>query len=233
MWTETLSDSEDVLAKKLAVSVAKQLDQSINAIGKACIAVSGGTTPISFFQHLSQQDLNWKKVTIILVDERWVDTKDEESNERLVREHLLKNNAAQAYFLGLKNKAVLPSEGIMDCETQLREQIEQLDVVVLGMGLDGHIASWFSNSKKLTALISPDTSAWCLAVEDDFLSPPRMSLTWRLLKRAKKMYLHFTGDEKNEVFSVACSELNDELPVSHILHQDGITVNVYRTQSSN
>lgn len=230
MWTETLSNSEEVLAKKLAISVAKQLDQAIQKEGVACIAVSGGQTPVSFFQQLSQQEIDWKKVTIILVDERWVDTQHADSNEHLVRQHLLQNNAAQAYFLGLKNKASLPSEGIMDCETQLREQVEQLDVVVLGMGLDGHTASWFANSKKLPALVSGDTSAWCLAVEDDFLPQPRMSLTWRFMKRAKKLYLHFTGEEKNAVFVNACREEDDQLPVSHVLHQDGITINVYRTE---
>lgn len=232
MWTETLRDTEEVLAKKLAVSVAKQLEQTINNEGKACIAVSGGSTPILFFQELSQQPIDWAKVTIILVDERWVDTGSDQSNEHLVRKYLLKNKASQAYFLGLKNSASLPSEGIMDCETKLREQVEQLDIVVLGMGLDGHTASWFSDSEKLASLVSHDTSAWCIAVEDEFLSPPRMSLTWRFIKRAKKMYLHFTGDEKNDVFALACSELNDDLPVSHVLHQDGITMNVYRTQSS-
>jgi len=130
----------------------------------------------------------------------------------------------------LKNDALLPSEGIMDCETQLRTQVESLDVVVLGMGLDGHTASWFKDSKQLSALLDADTSAWCLPIEDDFLPQTRMSLTWRFIKRAEKMYLHFTGEEKNIVFQQACIEKSEGLPVSHILHQDGINISVYRTQ---
>ena len=141
MWTETISDDEAVLANKLVTSVVKQLTQCISKKGKACLAVSGGSTPVIFFQKLSEQELDWRKVNIILVDERWLATDDPESNEKLVRDNLLKNNAEQAYFLGLKNGALLPSEGIVDCETQLRTQIEHIDVVVLGMGIDGHTAS--------------------------------------------------------------------------------------------
>lgn len=228
MWTETLSDNEITLAQKLVASVVKQLEQSIQLKGKACLAVSGGSTPIVFFQQLSQAQLDWSKVTITLVDERWVETTDVESNEYLVKHYLLQNLAKQAYFLGLKNNADLPSEGIMDCETQLRTQIHQLDVVVLGMGLDGHTASWFPNSKQLPALLDGETSAWCLPVEDDFLPQPRMSLTWRFIKRAEKIYLHFCGEEKNQVFLNSCEKDSPNLPVSHVLHQDGINTHVYR-----
>ena len=230
MWTETISDSEDVLAQKLALSVSKQLEACLKEKNKACLAVSGGKTPIAFFQYLSQQELDWAKVTVTLVDERWVSADHQDSNEKLVRDNLLQNNAQKAYFLGLKNEAELPSEGIMDCETQLRTQIDHIDVVVLGMGADGHTASWFTGSHKLGALLDGETSAWCLPVEDDFLPQPRMSLTWRLIKRAEKIYLHFSGKDKNAVFEKACEEVSDQLPVSYILHKDGINISVFRTE---
>jgi 6-phosphogluconolactonase len=230
MWTETISDNENVLAQKLALSVSKQLKACITEKNKACLAVSGGTTPIEFFKQLSQQELDWAKVTVILVDERWLPVDHKDSNEKLVRDHLIQNNANKAYLLGLKNSDELPSEGIMDCETQLRIQIDHIDVVVLGMGLDGHTASWFANSVQLPALLNSNTAAWCLPVEDDFLPQARMSLTWRFIKRAEKIYLHFTGEEKNKVFTQACEEYSEQLPVSHVLHQDGINVSVYRTQ---
>lgn len=230
MWTETTSDSETVLAQKLAVSVSKQLNICLTEKNKACLAVSGGTTPFAFFQQLSQQELDWSKVTIILVDERWLPVDHEDSNEKLVRDYLIQNKAKQAYFLGLKNSADLPSEGIMDCETQLRTQIDHIDVVVLGMGTDGHTASWFAGSNQLGALLGGETSAWCLPVEDDFLPQSRMSLTWRFIKGAEKIYLHFSGAEKNSIFEKACEGISEQLPVSHVLHQDGINISIYRTQ---
>jgi len=230
MWTETLSDTNPVLAQKLASSVSKKLRACLGEKNKACLAVSGGKTPVEFFQQLSQQELDWAKVTIILVDERWLSVEDKDSNEKLVRDNLIQNAAKQAYFLGLKNSAELPSEGIMDCETQLRTQVDHIDVVVLGMGDDGHTASWFSGSTQLAALIDSDTSAWCLPVEDGFLPQPRMSLTWRFIKRAEHIYLHFTGTKKNKIFEQACEKISEDLPVSHVLHQDGINISVYRTQ---
>lgn len=230
MWTETLSDNNPVLAQKLASSVSKKLRACLGEKNKACLAVSGGKTPVEFFQQLSQQELDWAKVSIILVDERWLSVDNKDSNEKLVRDNLIQNEAKQAYFLGLKNSAELPSEGIMDCETQLRTQVDHIDVVVLGMGDDGHTASWFSGSTQLAALIDSDTSAWCLPVEDEFLPQPRMSLTWRFIKRAEHIYLHFTGTEKNKVFEQACEKISEDLPVSHVLHQDGINISVYRTQ---
>lgn len=230
MWTETISDSEKVLAQKLAVSVAKKLNACLIEKNKACLAVSGGKTPIDFFQQLSQQELDWSKVTVILVDERWLPADHKDSNEKLVRDYLMQNKAKRAYFLGLKNNADLPSEGIMDCETQLRTQVDHIDIVILGMGLDGHTASWFAESDQLSALLGSETSAWCLPVEDEFLPQPRMSLTWRFIKRAENIYLHFSGADKNSVFEKACEGIDEQLPVSHVLHQDGISINVYRTQ---
>lgn len=231
MWTETSSDSEQALAQKLAQSVTRQLDEGIKEKNKACLIVSGGKTPLDFFKQLSKQELDWSKVTILLMDERWVDIDHADSNEKLVRENLLQNKAKQAYFLGLKNNEALPSEGIMEYETQLRTLVDHVDAVILGMGSDGHTASWFSGSHQLHALLDSNTAAWCLPVEDDFLPQPRMSLTWRFIKRAEKIYLHFTGQEKYKVFERACLEKTDELPVSHVLHQDGIVINVYRTDS--
>jgi 6-phosphogluconolactonase len=227
-------DSEEVLEKKLATSVSKQLNIALKEKNKACLAVSGGKTPVLFFKELSQQELDWAKVTVILVDERWLATDHKDSNEKLVRDNLIKNKAKQAYFLGLKNNADRPSEGIMDCETQLRTQVEELDVVVLGMGLDGHTASWFSGSEQLPALLDTDTAAWCLPIEDEFLPQPRMSLTWRFIKRASKIYLHFSNnkngndkaDDKNGIFEKASEGISEQLPVSHILHQDGISISV-------
>ena len=230
MWTETISDNENVLAQKLAISVSKQLNACLAEKNKACLAVSGGKTPIVFFQQLSQQELDWSKVTIVLIDERWLPTDHEDSNEKLVRDYLIQNKAKQAYFLGLKNSADFPSEGIVDCETQLRTQIDRIDIVVLGMGLDGHTASWFTESNQLGTLLGNETSAWCLPVEDDFLPQPRMSLTWHFIKQAEKIYLHFNSIDKNSVFEKACEGISEQLPVSHVLHQDGININVYRTQ---
>ena len=97
--TDNRFASSETLAKQLADSLAKRIREAIEARGRVCIAVSGGSTPVRFFQELSKRELDWSKVLITLVDERWVDETDPASNARLVREHLLQNHAAKAYFL--------------------------------------------------------------------------------------------------------------------------------------
>ena len=89
----------------LAEQTTAMLAADINASGSASLVVSGGRTPMGFFHLLSQQDLDWSAVTITLADERWVDNQHQDSNEKLVRENLLINNAVQANFVAAKNAA--------------------------------------------------------------------------------------------------------------------------------
>lgn len=232
MRSEIQRDDRQQLAQLLAQSVADQLRDVVQKKDRAVLVVSGGTTPVAFFQALSHMELPWARVSITLADERWLDSAGERSNEKLVRDHLLKNQAQQAYFLGLKNNAPTPSEGIMECETNLRTQNMEPDIVVLGMGEDGHTASWFPGCENLQALTDIKSSAWCLPVEDDFLAEPRMSLSWRLLSKAQQIYLHFNCEGKNAakksaVYQQASQQYVPELPVSLLLNQQQVPVFVY------
>ena len=89
------------------------------------------------------------KYASLWFDERWVPLDDAASNAALVRRHLLQNEAEQAYFLPLKNSAPNPVDGFMECENSLHELMVRLDFAVLGMGNDGHTASWFPGSEAL------------------------------------------------------------------------------------
>ncbi|TXH84597.1 MAG: 6-phosphogluconolactonase, partial [Rhizobium sp.] len=93
------------LAGKLADKVAETLSSAIAARGSASIAVSGGSTPKAFFQALSSRSIDWGKVTITLVDERFVPADNPRSNHLLVQENLLKDKAAAAVFLPLYQAA--------------------------------------------------------------------------------------------------------------------------------
>lgn len=92
-------DGKDELASGLADDVAKRLQSKIDANGAASIAVSGGSTPKAFFQQLSQKEIDWEKVTVIMVDERYVHPGDDRSNEKLIRENLLQGDAAKATLI--------------------------------------------------------------------------------------------------------------------------------------
>ncbi|MCA6062306.1 6-phosphogluconolactonase [Thalassolituus marinus] len=227
------SDS-DVLARQLAGDLAARMRKGIEQRGRVCIAVSGGNTPKAFFDALSREPLAWEKVLITLVDERWVDAEHDASNARLVREYLLKNGAQKAYFLPLKNAAATPVDGFMECENRLHEQIIRLDYAVLGMGTDGHTASWFPHSKALASALNEAGGAWCCPVMDAPSMPQRMTLTWSLLAQCRHLFLHFEGPDKDQVFSRACfaddvHNLN-EMPVRTLIGQSSVTLSLYRTQ---
>ena len=89
------------LSNTFAEIVAANLRAGIDARGAALIGVSGGTTPRNFFSSLSQQKLDWSRVTVTLCDDRWVPPNNERSNEHLLRETLLRNEAAPAKFVPL------------------------------------------------------------------------------------------------------------------------------------
>jgi len=221
------------LARQLAGDLANRMRKSIEARGRVCIAVSGGQTPVAFFQALAQQQLPWDKVLITLVDERWVPETDPASNARLVREHLLQQQAAQAYFLPLKNSAADPVAGFMECENRLHEQIIRLDYAVLGLGHDGHTASWFPHSAALANAMSSSNAAWCCPVTDAPQHLQRMTLTWNLLSGCRHLFLHFEGPDKDAVFAAASdpAQLHDNaaMPVRTLLSQGDVPLSIYRT----
>ena len=221
------------LAQQLADSVAKKMQSVIEERGRVSLAVSGGTTPKEFFQKLSEKELDWAKVLITLVDDRWVDDADDNSNQRLVKENLLINQAKLAYFVPLKNDEESPKEGLMISENHLHEQIDELDIVVLGMGLDGHTASWFPGSEALAQCLDEQAAACCFAVMDAPGFPQRMTMSLSLVLRSKHIYLHFEGEEKNKVFEQVCDEHDkhnfEPMPVRSILFQNQVPVNIYRS----
>jgi 6-phosphogluconolactonase len=89
------------LDRALAVHIAEGLRRDIDSRGSASLAVSGGSTPKHMFELLSACELDWSRVWITLVDERWVSTSSEDSNERLLRENLLQHSAAAAQLTGI------------------------------------------------------------------------------------------------------------------------------------
>ena len=133
-------------ASALDVALVKQvvdlLSEAIEIHEVASLVVSGGRTPQGFFHLLSQQALDWSKVTVTLADERWVDPDHKDSNEKLVRENLLINEASSARFLPLKSSSSSAVEGEDSLEQSL-SAIDTFTVVILGMGDDGHTASLF------------------------------------------------------------------------------------------
>lgn len=226
--------NSEKLAKQLAVDLGGRMQRTIEKEGSVVIALSGGSTPVKFLQALALQKIDWKKVTVTLVDERWVDDTDSASNARLIKENLLQGDAKLAWFVPLKNSAASAVDGYMECENRLQEEIKTLHYAVLGMGNDGHCASWFPNSKALPALLDDDQQARSLPVTDAPQFAQRMSLTWGFLASCKHLFLHFEGDDKNATFakvgSITDIQNIEAMPVRKLLSQHHVDLTVYRTR---
>ena len=196
---------EDV-ALKLADAVANVLAARLREAPRASLVVSGGSTPLPFFKALSGKDLDWSRVDILLADERWVDENDDASNTRLVRENLLQDKAASARFLSLKQPGATPAEGIERVKAELADLALPIDVLVLGMGNDGHTASLFPDAPELKGAMDPECQEIVAAATHPSQTQKRITLTWPPLRDARFTALHLKGEDKLKTLSRAMSE---------------------------
>jgi 6-phosphogluconolactonase len=190
----------ETLAQALARDVANDLRAGIKARGHALIALSGGTTPRRFLELLGQQTLDWGRVTITLADERWVPPTDARSNERLLRETVLRGAAAAARFVPLYTTAPTPQDGYATIAANVAKLHFPFDAVVLGMGNDGHCASLFPDGDRIAQALQADAPARVLPMHAPSAGEPRITLTLAALVDTRALYLHFEGAAKIHVF---------------------------------
>ena len=224
-------DSPELLAGSLALTVAGQLAAAIAKRGKASLAVSGGTTPGLFFRQLSQAKIDWAKVTVTLVDERFVAISSERSNAGLVARTLLQNEAAKARFEGLHEQAGSVDQAAEAATRRLSGVLTlPFDVAVLGMGGDGHTASFFPDASTLPALLDPRGKASVAAVDAPSAGEPRLTWTLPALSDARLLILHIEGQQKKDVLLAALStDVSVKLPVSALFDHAQTPVQIYWT----
>lgn len=212
LWYEYAS--KDTLAVELADAIAENLREAIAKRGVATLAVSGGSTPKPLFSELSMRELDWSRVAITQVDERWVDEEHSDSNAALIREHLLQGPAGAARFVSMKiagDDAFAAREG---CEQKLADFANGIDVVVLGMGGDGHTASFFPGAATLADALDVESERLCVAVRPPQAPHDRMTLSLAALDRSDHLYLHITGASKRQLLVQALQpEAAVELPI--------------------
>ena len=216
---------KDQLADALAEVVAGNLKSGAKSRGAASLAVSGGSTPARFFRALSQRDdVPWDKVTITLVDERWVDETSDRSNGRLVRANLLTGRAAAASFVPLYQGGTEPDAYAAGLAQ--RRVPQPLDAAVLGMGNDGHTASFFPGGDTLDEALTGEGPV--VAIRAPGAGEPRVTLTLKALLAARALYLHIEGDEKVETLAKAEAEgpIEDML-VRAVLRQTQTPLTIY------
>lgn len=205
------------LAGALATRVAAELDAAIGERGRATLAVSGGTTPALFFRALSDADIDWTRVTITLVDERFVPPSSDRSNEGLARRDLLIGRAGAASFAPLYAPAE-SVEGAADlAQRRIAELPRPLDAVILGMGDDGHTASFFPDADNLAALLDPAQKRLVMPVHAPSGVEPRLTLTLPAIASARFLALHIEGPAKRAALDRALSDAGPKLPIRVVL----------------
>lgn len=196
----------ETLAHALATQVAERLRARCIRDGAAALAVSGGRTPARFLEVLSAAPLAWDKVTVTLVDERWVPESSPRSNAALVRRHLLQGAAAAAHFLPLYWGAETPEAGLAEISQAAARLPLPFACVVLGMGDDGHTASFFPAGEGLEAAVRPDTRDLIAVVRAPAAGEPRVTFTLPPLLAADQIFLHIEGPAKRAVLATALGE---------------------------
>lgn len=202
------------MSEEIALKLADHLRSAISKRGQASLIVCGGSSPLPIFSRLQNQGLDWSKVMISLVDDRLVDDEDEASNVKLVKTHLMKGAVADAQFISLKS-----------CQMEDISSYLPFDVVLLGMGVDGHFASLFPEMIGQDNAFSTDAKPMIITTPP-YGSPKveRISMNMALILEAQHLYMIVAGEEKNKVWDEALN--NDKLPVYYLRHQSKTKIHV-------
>jgi 6-phosphogluconolactonase len=225
----TCADAESV-ADRAAANLERQLRRAVHERGSAHLALSGGTTPARTYELLAQRMPDWEGVQLWFADERCVPPEDEQSNYRLVSDTLLEPAAIPAGQVHRMQGELGPEEGARRYARELLEHAPRntgeppvppvLDVVLLGIGPDGHVASLFPGAPTLSA----GEDAVCLPVHDSPKPPPeRITLSLAVLRAARGCLVLATGAGKADAVNAMLAEPTPRVPAS-LLRRARLTV---------
>jgi len=200
---EVLADGAE-WADACAARLTETLSAAVSEAGKAVFAGAGGSTPSPIYRLLAAADLDWSKIAVTLVDERYVPETSPESNAALMKRTLLTGPAAAARFIPLYTPEVTVDRAAIVAAHALAAEGGRLDAVLLGMGEDGHICSMFPESPTLKTLLTPTLPPTVLGVPHgrDGMAPSleRLSINLAYLAHARRVVLALTGKQKRAVY---------------------------------
>jgi 6-phosphogluconolactonase len=220
----------DDLLTVLADEIVTRLSDGVKRNGRASFVASGGTTPGALFDVLAKRLAPWKDVAVTLSDERWTEPNSERSNEHLVRTRLLVGEAAAATLVPMKTPATRARDAEGTVEEAIAAMPRPFDVVLLGMGTDGHTASLIPGSDGLAQALDMTSPALVHAVDPPNVTHmgERITLTLRALLDARWIVVFVRGEEKLAAYKHAMAGSDVlENPVRAVLQQRSVPVSIF------
>ena len=207
----------EALFLDLAALLAEELSTALDHEARVTFAVPGGTTPGPVFDALTEVDIDWARIDVLPTDERWVPESSERSNARLLRERLLVGRAAKARLLPLYTPTPEPEQAIDALAATIAPALP-IDVLLLGMGADMHVASLFPGADRLADALDPDAPI-LMPMRAPGAPEPRVTLTAPVLQGALTTHLLITGREKRAALDQAVRlDMPAVAPVAAVLH---------------
>ncbi|MER0215271.1 MAG: 6-phosphogluconolactonase [Nitrosomonas sp.] len=212
------------LSQGFADFAATALQNTLNRKPQATLVVPGGSTPRHYLPALAKCKLPWDRITVTLSDERWVDVNDTQSNEHLVKQHLMNHLPANTRFVGLRTHHDNPFDAIEVIHQRLEKLPLPLSLTVLGLGEDGHIASLFPGMAP--HLI--DTHH-CVAAAPPAAPSLRISLSLKLLAESEQIALVVTGESKRRLLDRVSENPDSKLPIVWLMQRTKSAVTIFET----
>ena len=191
-----VSEDKNSLAFAASNLIAQVIESTLSNKSRAKIALCGGSTPKAAYSLLGKKNINWKNVDLFLGDERWVDNSSEDSNCFLLNDSLFKegNPSLNASFFSVSTVELSsPKESAIDYEKTLKKNMNmdppRFDLILLGLGDDGHTASLFPGSDALFERES-------LVTVGEGKGHKRITFTSKLLSSADSVVFLISGSAK-------------------------------------
>lgn len=215
-------ETREAAAMAAAGAIADWLAAGLAESDRASFIGTGGSSPGPVYDLLSTLPLPWDQISVTLSDERRVPPTSPDSNERQLRERLMVGEAASARFIPLWSDAPTAEDAAEAAEIAI-EDLFPADVVLLGMGDDGHFASLFPGSSALEEGLDPLGGSLVIAVPIGEPAPTleRLSLTLYALRQAFLTIVLVSGEAKRRII-----EDRDDLPIHALFRASDMPVRV-------
>ena len=204
-------DNMNELENELIEEIVTLLNHSIKTKGEATLLLSGGNTPKNLYQKLSLQNIEWDKVNVGLVDERFVDKESPLCNEKMIRDTLIQNQASKARLIGMLFEDHY-ERNLLRAKEQYKLFL-QADILILGMGNDGHTASIFPNDP-LSEIATKETQAGLLNTNAPSEPIQRITLNKTFINECQNVFLMFNGQNKGIIFE---KSIEKGYPIHHFI----------------